>query len=121
VTILHHEAHRPKGNPQPSRYSRHYYDVARMANSAVRQRALEQLDLLADVVEFKQRFYPRGWAQYDLAVPGSLKLAPQGHVLDSVRKDYRDMRAMIFGDVPDFEAILHTLQTLEKEINEKSE
>jgi hypothetical protein len=35
ATILHHEAHRPEGNPQPSRYSRHYYDLARMAAAPV--------------------------------------------------------------------------------------
>ncbi|MHB8252734.1 MAG: nucleotidyl transferase AbiEii/AbiGii toxin family protein [Acidiferrobacter sp.] len=28
ATILHHEAYRPDGNQQPSRYSRHYYDLA---------------------------------------------------------------------------------------------
>lgn len=31
ATILHHEAHRPEGNAQPPRYSRHYYDLAKMA------------------------------------------------------------------------------------------
>lgn len=30
VTILYQEAHRPEGSPQPARYSRHYYDLARM-------------------------------------------------------------------------------------------
>ncbi len=29
ATILHHEAHRPEGSPQPPRYSRHYYDLAK--------------------------------------------------------------------------------------------
>jgi len=118
ATILHHEAHRPKESSQPPRYSRHYYDLARMANSDVKQNALGQFKLLAEVVEFKQRFYPRGWAQYDLAVPGSLKLVPEEHVLESVRKDYQNMRDMIFGEVLDFDAMMQTLQTLEKEINE---
>lgn len=36
ATILHHEAHRLEGNPQPSRYSRHYYDMAKMAESPVK-------------------------------------------------------------------------------------
>lgn len=117
ATILHHEANRPKESPQPSRYSRHYYDLARMVNSGVKENALGQLGLLAEVVEFKQRFYPRGWARYDLAVPGSLKLVPEEHVLESVRKDYKNMRDMIFGEVLDFDAMMQTLQTLEEEIN----
>ena len=31
ATILHHEVHRPEGNHQPKRYSRHYSDLAKMA------------------------------------------------------------------------------------------
>jgi hypothetical protein len=56
------------------RYSRHYYDLARMAHAPVRAAALADTGLLAEVVAFKQRFYPRSWARYDLAVPGSLRL-----------------------------------------------
>jgi hypothetical protein len=100
ATILHHEAHRPEGNPQPSRYSRHYYDLARMAAAPVKDAALTNLELLADVGAFKQRFYPRGWARYDLAVPGSLRLVPGGAVLATVEADYRAMTNMIFGAVP---------------------
>ncbi|MFV2057013.1 MAG: nucleotidyl transferase AbiEii/AbiGii toxin family protein [Thiohalomonadales bacterium] len=119
ATILHHEAHRPKDNPQPSRYSRHYYDLAKMANSSVKQKALNDLALLENVVAFKQRFYPRGWAKYELAVPGSLKLVPPTQVLNSVQQDYKHMQDMIFGDIPDFEVMMHTLQTLENDINQK--
>ena len=36
ITILHHEAHRPEGNTQPAGYSRHYYDVCRMAQATVK-------------------------------------------------------------------------------------
>jgi hypothetical protein len=117
ATILHHETHRPEENPQPPRYSRHYYDLAKMAQSPIKAQALADAGLLASVVEFKQRFYPRGWARYDLAKPGTLRLVPDGHVLASVRSDYRAMGNMIFGEVPDFDEILAILQRLQEEIN----
>lgn len=117
ATILHHEAHRPAGSTQPARYSRHYYDLARMAASPVRAAALADPGLLADVVVFKQRFYPRAWARYDLAVPGSLRLVPAGEVLAAVEADYRAMRGMIFGQVPTFPEVLAALTGLENEIN----
>jgi hypothetical protein len=117
ATILHHEAHRPDGSPQPPRYSRHYYDLAKMAVSPVKDVALADLGLLASVVEFKERFYPRGWARYDLAKPGTLRLVPIGRVLASVTTDYRAMANMIFGDYPDFETVMAQLQVLEDEIN----
>lgn len=119
ATILHHEAHRPEGNTQPARYSRHYYDLARMAASPVRDEALADIELLADVVAFKMRFYPRGWARYDLAVPGSLRLLPSAAVLATVEADYKAMANMIFGVVPPFADILAVLAELEQLINKR--
>ena len=52
-----------------------------------------------------------------LAVPGSLKLIPEGHVLNSVKNDYKKMRDMIFGDALDFDVMMKTLHTLEQKIN----
>ncbi len=117
VTILHHEANRPEGNAQPLRYSRHYYDLAMMAESTTRAAALADLGLLEDVVAFKQRFYRRGWAHYELAKPGTLQLIPPAHVLSVVEQDYSQMRAMIFGRYPGFDKIMSTLRALEAEIN----
>ena len=62
-------------------------------------------------------FYPRGWARYELAVPGSLSLVPHVEVLKAVAADYRAMQAMIFGHVPAFPDIVSALTGLETEIN----
>jgi hypothetical protein len=117
ATILHHEAHRPESSPQPLRYSRHYYDLAMMVASPVKDVALPDLALLEGVVAFKKRFYRRPWAQYDLAKPGTFKLMPSGHVLATVEKDYARMRNMIFRRYPDFGEIMESLRKLETEIN----
>lgn len=117
ATILHHEAHRPEGNPQTLRYSRHYYDLAKMAESSVKQASLADTALLESVVDFKQRFYPRGWARYDLAKPGTMRLIPEAAVRDSLAADYRAMVNMIFGEIPSFHELMSGLQKLQDEIN----
>jgi hypothetical protein len=118
ATILHHEAHRPKDSVVPERYSRHYYDLCLMASDEqLKITALENLELLADVVLFKKKFYTRSWANYDRAKPGTLKLIPPDHVLDAMRKDYSAMQEMIFGHRPTFETITASLASLEAEIN----
>ena len=117
ITILHHEAHRPEGNIQPIGYSRHYYDVYRMARSDVRGSALADLELLRQVVAFKDKFYHRGWARYDLAKPGTMKLVPPEHVLRTVTRDYQKMQFMIFGERPTLPNIIEELRALEAEIN----
>ena len=118
ATILHHEAHRPRDSVVPERYSRHYYDLHLMASDeTVKARALGDLELLADVVLFKKKFYPRDWANYDAAKSGAFKLIPPPHVLEPMEKDYSAMQDMIFGRRPSFAEIIASLTELESEIN----
>jgi hypothetical protein len=119
TTILHTEAHRT--NTIPSRYSRHYYDVYKMASSWVKQTAFEDISLLEEVVSFKQLFYPSKWARYDLAVPGTFKLLPEKERVDELEKDYKEMKAMIFEEAPLWESIVETMVQLEGEINSINE
>ena len=91
--------------------------MMRMANSTVKQAAFNDLKLLKSVVASKNQFYPRGWAHYDLAYPGTMKLSPPAHVLSSLRRDYSEMQIMIFGMLPMFDEIMEKIQILEKEIN----
>ena len=117
ATILHHEALRPTESQQPDRYSRHYYDLARLANSPIKALALADLELLESVVASKDRFYPRGWARYDLAKPGSMRLMPPNHIRPALERDYGEMQVMIYGERPAFEELMQQIRTLESEIN----
>ncbi len=120
ATILHHEAHRPESAPVPVRYSRHYYDLHLMSlDETVTSAALADLKMLKSVVAFKQKFYPRGWAKYELAQPGTFRLIPPMRILDVLREDYRAMGEMIFGRHPSWDEIVHGLRELETEINSR--
>ncbi len=116
ATILHAEFHRPKDKAMPPRYSRHYYDMAMLIRSAVKDSACADLELLARVVAHKTKFYASGWARYDLAVPKSLRLIPPDDRIESLRQDYAAMKAMIFGEPPAFEGLIETLATLEHDL-----
>ncbi len=118
VTILHREANRPEGKPFPSRYSRHYYDLYRMMNSPVKDAALNNIELLQKVVEFKEKFYRCPWAKYEDAKIGTMKLMPPERNMQILIDDYKHMQNMIFGDKPEFNKILIGLQKLENEINQ---
>ena len=117
ATILHHEANRPKDSAMPIRYSRHYYDLAMMAGDKVKNDALADLELLKNVVDFKQKFYPRSWAKYEEATPGTLKLLPPEFRLEALKKDYQAMQNMIFDKKISFDETINTLKKLESELN----
>ena len=116
VTILHHEANRPEHLPMPSRYSRHYYDLYCIAHSESKVAAYEDLDLLGRVVEFKMKFYPRKWAQYELARPGTMKLCPPEYRYAALEEDYAVMQGMMFGECPSIADLMAFIRELEAEI-----
>ena len=119
ATILHHEANRPDDLPVPPRISRHYYDIYRMAKLGVLDKALAQSDLLKQVADFKAKFYPRKWAEYDSARIGSLKLIPSNIHKEALKRDYSKMAGMIYGERPDFDDLITELAEIEAKINGK--
>lgn len=116
LTILHAEAHRPLDKKLPARYARHYYDVYKLVETDLYTKAIEQPDLLAEVVVFKQTFYPSGWANYDSATFAGLLLQPSEHHINALKTDYEQMREMLFGDKPSFDEIIAALKKLEDEV-----
>lgn len=118
VTILHVEAHRPENKTQPLRYSRHYYDLYQMINSPTLEEAMADLPLLKEVVAFKEKFYPQGWANYRGAAKGNVKLSPDAHVKKVLADDYKNMKEIIFGDVPEFSEILNVIAKFELRLNQ---
>jgi hypothetical protein len=114
ATILHKLASQGK---IPPRQSRHYYDLSLLAQSETKRIALGKLDLLHEVIAFKQRFYRSTKAQYEKALPGSFRLLPDTNLVDVLKEDYNRTKEMIFGIPPTFEFIVQTLKVLEDEIN----
>ncbi|MCI9334609.1 MAG: hypothetical protein HFI98_07640 [Lachnospiraceae bacterium] len=63
------------------------------------------------------KFYPRGWAKYSEAVPGSLKLLLPAFRLGDLAMDYDSMKDILYGEIPSFGIVMTTIGELEKEIN----
>ena len=83
----------------------------------VKDTAFHQLDLLKKVVDFKMKFYPRAWAKYQEAVPGTLKLVPPDYRLAVLEADYIAMRDMLYGEIPSFASVINSIGVLEQQIN----
>ena len=119
ATILHQEANRTADKKIPLRHSRHYYDLAQMAKFPVKDEALNDLQLLEDVVVFKQKFYMSAWAKYEDAKVGTFKILPPEFRYKELKADYDSMRSMIFDKYLEFDEIIEILKKLDVEINSK--
>lgn len=117
ATILHAEYHREAVKPIRDRFSRHYSDVAAMAKNADIRPALNDDALRQRVVDWKGRFFAANWARYDLAKPGSFRLAPPEFRMKELEEDYQAMRPMFLTEPPTFATVAETLSNLESRIN----
>ena len=118
ATALHAEANRPAESATPQYFSRHYYDLAMLLDSDEGKAAAADLELLGTVAKHKTTFFRSGWANYDAARPGSLRLMPNEARIKDLRADYRAMAPMMFDDSPpSFEDILSTIGKFQETIN----
>jgi hypothetical protein len=118
ATALHAEAHRPQESPTPQYFSRHYYDVAMLLDTEDGKAAATDFELLERVARHKAVFFRSGWASYETARPGTLRLMPAETRIRDLRADYRDMAPMMFDDSPlPFDDVLARIKKLQDDIN----
>jgi len=118
ATALHAEAHRPAETATPQYFSRHYYDLAMLLDTDDGKAAAADFKLLATVAKHKATFFRSGWASYNSAQPGTLRLMPSEQRIKDLRADYRAMGAMMFDEKPpSFDEILAKIEKLQETIN----
>jgi hypothetical protein len=120
LTVLHACHHSPAARPLRSRQSRHYYDVARLYETGIGKAALHEPQLLRLVAAHQAAFFRTGWARYEEAVPGTLRLIPPDGRREELERDYEMMKEMIFGEPPSFAHILEVVAEIERAANSAS-
>ena len=102
------------------RVSRHYYDVFRLLQNALGQRAQANHALAADCARHARMFFNNPDFDLDHAVPGTLTLAPSLAMLEPLERDYAAMAGMIVGIAPPFREVVDVVSALEVRLNESN-
>ncbi len=118
ATILHQYAHLPEDKKLPPRISRHLYDFFCLLSSSAKEKALGDLPLLERVATHKSIYFASGWANYQTARKGTLKLSPLARIVPDLEADFALMKTMFFGDIPDWKLILKAIEEFECEFNQ---
>jgi hypothetical protein len=79
--------------------------------------AIGDTALGADCVAHARMFFNRSDFDLASAASGSFALALNDAMIEQLRVDYRAMQGMIFGDPPNFEAVLESISSLETRLN----
>lgn len=105
ATLIHVECQRDEFRTGAERLSRHWYDLAMLADLAHGQAAVADRALLADVVKHKKVFYNASYANYDACLAGQLRLIPEDAALAALRDDFQRMigAGMFIGELAAFE------------------
>jgi predicted nucleotidyltransferase component of viral defense system len=119
ATLMHVECQRGEFRTGAERLSRHWYDLAMLADQDHGQAAVIDRALLADVVKHKKVFYNTSYANYDACLSGQLSLIPKDAALAALRDDFQRMigAGMFIGEPPAFDVIVDRLRVLETAIN----
>lgn len=120
ATLMHVECQRDEFRTGAERLSRHWYDLAVLADLAHGQAAVADRALLADVVKHKKVFYNASYANYDACLAGQLRLIPEDAALGALCDDFHRMigAGMFIGEPPTFDVIVDRLRELETTINQ---
>ncbi len=100
------------------RVSRHYYDVYQLLLSGIGEAALADPELGRDCVSHARVFFNSPDLGLATASGGSFNLTPTEAMIADLNRDYAAMSGMIFGDVPDFDAVLISVAALQQRLNE---
>ncbi len=120
ATLIHVECHRGRLTSSPERLSRHWYDLYKLIHHSIGQVALNDINLLKDVITFKKAFFNASYANYEDCLNKQFRLIPDASNLTGLEKDYHAMidSGMFYKTPPKFDDIIETLKKLEAEMNE---
>ena len=120
ATLIHVECNRNKLRERFDRLSRHWFDVAKLADHEIGMTAITELFLLKDIVKYKKAFFRSSNARYDDCLNGNLRLYPSNDEMrKKLKEDYGQMikSGMFREEPPSFENIMERMRELESRIN----
>jgi hypothetical protein len=117
-TLAHAESNR-EPMVTGDRISRHWHDLAVLADHEIGQAALADMALLKDVVKVKERFFRRASSQYNQCLVGESCLLPGADGLALLRADYEEMLSAEMLDNPlTFDEIIERVKALQSKANQ---
>lgn len=119
--LLHEETFRPPDKKRKARMARHYYDLYRLIDAGIGDKAVGDLKLFERIAAHRQVYFRYAWVDYDTLCPGRLKLVPPDDQLAVWSSDYAAMKdEMFFGKPPAFEDLMETVREFQDEFNQKA-
>ena len=99
------------------RISRHHYDLHQLMQAASAQEWQADHALAIDCAQHARLFFGSVDLGLDTATPGTFTLTPTAAMRDALARDYAAMSGMVFGEIPELDAVLASAQRFEQIVN----
>lgn len=102
------------GSGEAERYSRHWYDLDRLATAGIAEAAIRDRALAMEVAQHKEDFWRKPPIDYVQALSGDLQLVPTGDGRTALEADYTAMLSsgMLRGHAPTFGELMERMARL---------
>ena len=118
ICLLHEEFAKPQELMRTERMSRHLYDLVRMCDARIAEKALSNKELYQNIVEHRRTFISLKGFDYDTLSPEKICIIPPESVIYQWQKDYETMQeTMIYGESLRFNKLIDKIKQLNEKIN----
>jgi predicted nucleotidyltransferase component of viral defense system len=113
--LLHEEFQKPLEKVRIDRMTRHIYDLEKLMDTEYAINALKNKELYNAIVEHRRTLTAMKEVDYSTHAPATINFVPPDSVIDAWRKDYEQMKNMIYGQSLPFDRLIERI----KELNER--
>ena len=117
ICLLHEEFSKQDERIRVNRMSRHLYDIARMSDTKIAEKALNNTDLYKSIIAHRRMFIAMKNFDYDTLSPATINIIPPEFVIAKWEEDYNKMQAMIYGEYVPFNKLIDRIKQLNERIN----
>jgi hypothetical protein len=119
ICLLHEEFAKPQELIRTERMSRHLYDLERIMNTDIFEKALTNKGLYNSIVEHRRVFVGLKGFDYSTLATKTINIIPPESVFAQWQQDYEIMqRTMIYGDSLSFNKLIDKIKRLNEQINQ---
>jgi len=117
VCLLHEEFSKQDERIRVNRMSRHLYDLVRMSDMHIAEKALENRYLYQSIINHRRMFIAIKDFDYDTLFPATVNIIPPQNVIEQWEEDYSKMQTMIYGESLSFNKLIDRIKQLNEKIN----
>ena len=119
ICLLHEEfAKQDKEKIRLNRMSRHLYDIVRMLDTPIAEKALNDIELYKHIIAHRKIFIGLTEFDYDTLSPKTINIIPPESVITKWEDDYTKMQTMIYGNPLPFNKLIDKIKQLNERINQ---